>query len=70
MARTYLSELQNIRLRLEECEQRLVGHIQSPSSSRADGDSIQENTIRIAEQEVGPRLGMLGAALRACLQRL
>ncbi|XP_019478295.1 microtubule-actin cross-linking factor 1, isoforms 1/2/3/5, partial [Meleagris gallopavo] len=51
VARTYLSELQNIRLRLEECEQRLVGRIQSPSSSRADGDSIQENTIRIAEQE-------------------
>lgn len=52
VARTYLSELQNIRLRLEECEQRLVSRIQSPSSTRADGDSIQENTIRIAEQEV------------------
>uniref|UniRef100_A0A669PJ65 Microtubule actin crosslinking factor 1 n=1 Tax=Phasianus colchicus TaxID=9054 RepID=A0A669PJ65_PHACC len=51
VARTYLSELQNIRLRLEECEQRLVSRIQSPSSTRADGDSIQENTIRIAEQE-------------------
>uniref|UniRef100_A0A663NA24 Microtubule actin crosslinking factor 1 n=1 Tax=Athene cunicularia TaxID=194338 RepID=A0A663NA24_ATHCN len=51
VARTYLSELKNIRLRLEECEQRLVGRIQSPSSARADGDTIQENTIRIAEQE-------------------
>uniref|UniRef100_A0A8C8EFD2 Microtubule actin crosslinking factor 1 n=1 Tax=Otus sunia TaxID=257818 RepID=A0A8C8EFD2_9STRI len=51
VARTYLSELKNIRLRLEECEQRLVGRIQSPSSTRADGDTIQENTIRIAEQE-------------------
>ncbi|NXT43937.1 MACF1 factor, partial [Pelecanoides urinatrix] len=51
VARTYLSELKNIRLRLEECEQRLVSRIQSPSSARADGDSIQENTIRIAEQE-------------------
>ncbi|NXK54180.1 MACF1 factor, partial [Chauna torquata] len=51
VARTYLSELKNIRLRLEECEQRLVSRIQSPSSTRADGDSIQENTIRIAEQE-------------------
>ncbi|XP_062449772.1 microtubule-actin cross-linking factor 1 isoform X15 [Rhea pennata] len=50
-ARTYLSELKNIRLRLEECEQRLVSRIQSPSSTRADGDTIQENTIRIAEQE-------------------
>ncbi|GAB0199409.1 microtubule-actin cross-linking factor 1 [Grus japonensis] len=51
VARTYLSELKNIRLRLEECEQRLVNRIQSPSSARADGDTIQENTIRIAEQE-------------------
>ncbi|KFM11305.1 Microtubule-actin cross-linking factor 1, partial [Aptenodytes forsteri] len=51
IARTYLSELKNIRLRLEEREQRLVSQIQSPSSARADGDTIQENTIRIAEQE-------------------
>ncbi|XP_068273854.1 microtubule-actin cross-linking factor 1 isoform X5 [Nyctibius grandis] len=51
VARTYLSELKNIRLRLEECEQRLVSRIQSPSSARADADTIQENTIRIAEQE-------------------
>ncbi|NXW60197.1 MACF1 factor, partial [Eurystomus gularis] len=51
VARTYLSELKNIRLRLDECEQRLVSRIQSPSSTRADGDTIQENTIRIAEQE-------------------
>ncbi|NWV01010.1 MACF1 factor, partial [Upupa epops] len=51
VARTYLSELKNIRLRLDECEQRLVSRIQSPSSARADGDAIQENTLRIAEQE-------------------
>ncbi|XP_010280301.1 PREDICTED: microtubule-actin cross-linking factor 1-like, partial [Phaethon lepturus] len=51
VARTYLSELKNIRLCLEECEQRLVSRIQSPSSARADGDTIQENTIRVAEQE-------------------
>ncbi|XP_065553700.1 microtubule-actin cross-linking factor 1 isoform X10 [Lathamus discolor] len=51
VARTYLSELKNIRLRLEECEQRLVSRIQAPSSARADADTIQENTIRIAEQE-------------------
>nr|XP_025037689.1 microtubule-actin cross-linking factor 1-like [Pelodiscus sinensis] len=50
-ARTFLSELKNIRLRLEECEQRLVGRIPSPSSARADGDAIQENTVRTAEQE-------------------
>ncbi|NXH86493.1 MACF1 factor, partial [Edolisoma coerulescens] len=51
VARTYLSELKNIRLRLEECEQRLVSCIQAPSSARADSDTIQENAIRIAEQE-------------------
>ncbi|XP_066060586.1 microtubule-actin cross-linking factor 1-like isoform X4 [Chamaea fasciata] len=51
VARTYLSELKNIRLRLEECEHRLVSRIQTPSSARADGDTIQENAIRIAEQE-------------------
>ncbi|NWI83340.1 MACF1 factor, partial [Dryoscopus gambensis] len=51
VARTFLSELKNIRLRLEECEQRLVSRIQAPSSARADGDTIQENAIRIAEQE-------------------
>ncbi|NXX79062.1 MACF1 factor, partial [Urocolius indicus] len=51
VARTYLSELKNIRLRLEECEQRLLSRVQSPSSARADADTIQENTIRMAEQE-------------------
>uniref|UniRef100_A0A8C3RII8 Microtubule actin crosslinking factor 1 n=1 Tax=Cyanoderma ruficeps TaxID=181631 RepID=A0A8C3RII8_9PASS len=51
VARTYLSELKNIRLRLEECEHRLVSRIQTPGSARADGDTIQENAIRIAEQE-------------------
>ncbi|NXF96083.1 MACF1 factor, partial [Eubucco bourcierii] len=50
-ARTYLSELRNIRLHLEECEQRLLSRIQSPSGSRADGDATQENAFRIAEQE-------------------
>ncbi|CAM2104737.1 unnamed protein product [Caretta caretta] len=51
IARAYLSELKNIRLRLEECEQRLVRRIQAPSSTRTDGDAIQENTFHIAEQE-------------------
>ncbi|NXB34294.1 MACF1 factor, partial [Eulacestoma nigropectus] len=51
VARTYLSELKNIRLRLEECERRLVSRVQAPSGARADGDTIQENAIRIAEQE-------------------
>ncbi|XP_019367902.1 PREDICTED: microtubule-actin cross-linking factor 1 isoform X18 [Gavialis gangeticus] len=51
VARMYLSELKNIRLHLEECEQRLVNRIQTPASTRADGDAIQENTFRVAEQE-------------------
>uniref|UniRef100_A0A8C4YTE3 Microtubule actin crosslinking factor 1 n=1 Tax=Gopherus evgoodei TaxID=1825980 RepID=A0A8C4YTE3_9SAUR len=51
VARIYLSQLKNIRLRLEECEQRLVRRIQAPGSTRTDGDTIQENTFRIAEQE-------------------
>ncbi|XP_061870317.1 microtubule-actin cross-linking factor 1 isoform X1 [Colius striatus] len=51
VARTYLSELKNVRLRLEECEQRLLSRVQSPSSARADADTIQENAIRMAEQE-------------------
>ncbi|XP_063274816.1 microtubule-actin cross-linking factor 1 isoform X7 [Prinia subflava] len=51
VARTFLSELRNIRLRLEECEHRLVSRLQAPSSARADGDTIQENAIRLAEQE-------------------
>uniref|UniRef100_A0A8D0CB01 SH3 domain-containing protein n=1 Tax=Salvator merianae TaxID=96440 RepID=A0A8D0CB01_SALMN len=50
-SRTYLSELKNIRLHLEECEQRLVGTIRTPSSTRTDGDALQENTFRVAEQE-------------------
>uniref|UniRef100_A0A8D0UPS7 Microtubule actin crosslinking factor 1 n=1 Tax=Sus scrofa TaxID=9823 RepID=A0A8D0UPS7_PIG len=51
VAKTYISELKNIRLRLEECEQRLVRRIQSPASSRTDKDARQDNTLRIAEQE-------------------
>lgn len=57
VARTYLSELKNIRLRLEEREHRLLSRVQSPSSARADGDTIQENALRIAEQEVSPAAG-------------
>uniref|UniRef100_A0A8D1C7N0 Microtubule actin crosslinking factor 1 n=1 Tax=Sus scrofa TaxID=9823 RepID=A0A8D1C7N0_PIG len=51
VAKTYISELKNIRLRLEECEQRLVRRIQSPASSRTDKDARQDNALRIAEQE-------------------
>ncbi|XP_075709206.1 microtubule-actin cross-linking factor 1-like isoform X17 [Rhinoderma darwinii] len=49
LAQTYLSELHNIRLHLEDCEQRLVRRLQSPSGW--DGDAIHENTMRISEQE-------------------
>ncbi|KAM4795882.1 microtubule-actin cross-linking factor 1 [Rhinophrynus dorsalis] len=49
LAKTYLSELQNIRLHLEESEQRLVRRIQSPIGS--DGDAVHENMVRISEQE-------------------
>ncbi|NXH37189.1 MACF1 factor, partial [Myiagra hebetior] len=70
VARTYLSELKNIRLRLEECEQRLVSRIQSPSSARADGDTIQENALRIAEQErMQEDLQQLQSELRVVSER-
>ena len=52
VAKMYISELKNIRLRLEECEQRLIQRIQSPASSRTDKDARQDNALRIAEQEV------------------
>jgi len=51
VAKMYISELKNIRLHLEECEQRLVKRIQSPASSRTDKDARQDNALRIAEQE-------------------
>ncbi|XP_026964809.1 microtubule-actin cross-linking factor 1 isoform X4 [Sagmatias obliquidens] len=51
VAKMYISELKNIRLRLEDCEQRLIKRIQSPASSRADRDARQDSALRIAEQE-------------------
>ncbi|XP_014113966.1 PREDICTED: microtubule-actin cross-linking factor 1 isoform X12 [Pseudopodoces humilis] len=70
VARTFLSELKNIRLRLEEREQRLLSRIQSPSSARADGDSVQENAIRTAEQErTQEDLQQLQAELRVVSER-
>ncbi|CDQ65152.1 unnamed protein product [Oncorhynchus mykiss] len=50
VSRSYLSELQNIKLRLEEVEQRLMRGIQTPPPSNRSGDSI-DNTVQIAEQE-------------------
>lgn len=52
VAKVYISELKNIRLRLEECEQRLLKQIQSPASSKTDRDARQDIALRIAEQEV------------------
>lgn len=55
VAKMYISELKNIRLHLEECEQRLVKRIQTPASSRTDKDARQDSALRIAEQEVSPK---------------
>ena len=51
VSRSYLSELQNIRLRLGEAEQRLTRGIQTPPPSRLSSDSF-DNSVQIAEQEV------------------
>ncbi|XP_069372143.1 microtubule-actin cross-linking factor 1 isoform X24 [Paralichthys olivaceus] len=50
VSRSYLSELQNITLRLNEAEQRLMRGIQTPPPSRRSGDTA-DNTVQIAEQE-------------------
>uniref|UniRef100_A0A8D0ADP9 Microtubule actin crosslinking factor 1 n=1 Tax=Sander lucioperca TaxID=283035 RepID=A0A8D0ADP9_SANLU len=50
LSRSYLSELQNITLRLNEAEQRLMRGIQTPPPSRLSGDSA-DNTVQIVEQE-------------------
>lgn len=54
VAKTYLSELQNIRLHLEDCEQRLVKRLQIALGS--DLDAVHESTVQISEQEVGTTL--------------
>uniref|UniRef100_A0A8I5NJY6 Microtubule actin crosslinking factor 1 n=1 Tax=Papio anubis TaxID=9555 RepID=A0A8I5NJY6_PAPAN len=51
VAKMYISELKNIRLRLEEYEQRVVKRIQSLAGSRTDRDARQDSALRIAEQE-------------------
>ncbi|XP_069572874.1 microtubule-actin cross-linking factor 1, isoforms 1/2/3/4 isoform X10 [Brachyistius frenatus] len=48
VSRSYLSELQNISLRLNEAEQRLMRAIETPPPSRLSG---VDNTVQIAEQE-------------------
>nr|XP_029519424.1 microtubule-actin cross-linking factor 1 isoform X5 [Oncorhynchus nerka] len=50
VSRSYLSELQNIKLRLEEAEQKLMRGIQTLPPSNLSGNSV-DNTVQIAEQE-------------------
>uniref|UniRef100_G3NBA0 Microtubule actin crosslinking factor 1 n=1 Tax=Gasterosteus aculeatus TaxID=69293 RepID=G3NBA0_GASAC len=50
VSRSYLSELQNISLHLDESEQRLIRAIQTPPPSRLLGDGV-DDTPQIAEQE-------------------
>uniref|UniRef100_A0A8C7L2F3 Microtubule actin crosslinking factor 1 n=1 Tax=Oncorhynchus kisutch TaxID=8019 RepID=A0A8C7L2F3_ONCKI len=46
VSRSYLSELQNIKLRLEEAEQRLMRGIQTPPPSNRSGDSIDNTKLQ------------------------
>uniref|UniRef100_A0A672I0T9 Microtubule actin crosslinking factor 1 n=1 Tax=Salarias fasciatus TaxID=181472 RepID=A0A672I0T9_SALFA len=50
VSRSYLSELQNITLRLTEAERRLMRGIETPPPILLSGDST-DNTVQIAEQE-------------------
>ncbi|XP_023400433.1 dystonin isoform X8 [Loxodonta africana] len=43
----YISEVRNIRLRLESCEDRLIGQIRTP----LERDDLHESVFRITEQE-------------------
>ncbi|XP_054619826.1 microtubule-actin cross-linking factor 1, isoforms 1/2/3/4 isoform X6 [Dunckerocampus dactyliophorus] len=71
VSRSHLSELQNVTLRLNEAEQRLMNSIQTPPPSRLSGDS-GDNAVGIAEHEVlqseldGLR-SSLGAVSRRCV---
>lgn len=44
----YISEVRNIRLRLESCEDRLIQQIRTP----LERDDLHESMFRITEQEV------------------
>uniref|UniRef100_A0AAZ3QLQ9 Microtubule-actin cross-linking factor 1-like n=1 Tax=Oncorhynchus tshawytscha TaxID=74940 RepID=A0AAZ3QLQ9_ONCTS len=50
VSRSYLSELQSIKLCLEEAEQKLMRGIQTLPPSNLSGNSV-DNTVQIAEQE-------------------
>nr|XP_033809538.1 microtubule-actin cross-linking factor 1 isoform X13 [Geotrypetes seraphini] len=49
LARTYISELRNVRLQLEECEAKLARRIQFLDSTGSD--VIERNTVCLTEQE-------------------
>ncbi|XP_045077690.1 microtubule-actin cross-linking factor 1-like isoform X5 [Coregonus clupeaformis] len=50
VSRSYLSELQNIKLRLEEAEQKLMRGIQTLPPGNLSGNRV-DNTVQIAEHE-------------------
>ena len=57
----YISEVRNLRLRLESCEDRLIRQIRTP----LERDDVRESVLRISEQEVrlrarGPRPAKVG----------
>ncbi|TDH03803.1 hypothetical protein EPR50_G00145770 [Perca flavescens] len=71
LSRSYLSELQNITLRLNEAEQRLMRGIQTTPPSRLSADSA-DNTVQIAEQaklqsELDTLRSGLGDVSRRCV---
>ncbi|KAM4725474.1 microtubule-actin cross-linking factor 1 isoform 3-T3 [Anableps anableps] len=50
VSRSYLSELRDVTLRLDEAERRLMRSIETPPPSRLSGTSF-DNTLQITEQE-------------------
>ncbi|XP_046874566.1 microtubule-actin cross-linking factor 1 isoform X2 [Hypomesus transpacificus] len=71
VSRSYLSELQNIKLRLEDAEKRLMTGIQTPPPSNLLGDSA-DNPVQITEQEallveLDDLRSSLGDVSRRCL---
>uniref|UniRef100_A0A3Q3VRT8 Uncharacterized protein n=1 Tax=Mola mola TaxID=94237 RepID=A0A3Q3VRT8_MOLML len=62
VSRAYLSELQNITLRLKEAEQRLMMAIETPPPSRLSDDSA-DISVQIAEQEVSLKFDALRSSL-------
>lgn len=51
VSRSYLSELQNVSLQLDQAEHRLMRRIEAPPPKLLSGGDI-DSTLQIAEQEV------------------